>query len=167
MLCWRNRIFNLIFFFFCKNSYPKDLSFRNVNRFLNNIYRPKAVEITVSKDHYISVPYLGFQKDKFIKALNSLIKKHYPAISFTFAPINSLSRGNFFKFKRHIAQWHEIRSNLSIHLSQMHFGNWYLLTYKGCTERMLRVRVAGHLGVSHRTNSNLGVKKSRQPFETT
>ena len=32
-------------------------------------------------------------------------------------------------------------------------------TYIGCTKRMLWVRVAGHLGVSHRTNSNLGVKE--------
>ena len=32
-------------------------------------------------------------------------------------------------------------------------------TYIGCTERMPRVRVAGHLGISHRTNLNLNVKE--------
>ena len=40
----------------------------------------------------------------------------------------------------------------------MYLGNWHL--YIGCTERMLKVCVTGHLGTSHRTGEALQVKEN-------
>ena len=144
--------------FFNNNGYPKNLVLKLISNFLNNIYMPITTVATVSKKKiYISMPYLGFKQNKFNKDLKAIVSKFYPMVSVITAPVNPFSIGSLFKFKDRLP-------------SDMNSGVVYLfncpkctlgtVSYIGCTERMLRVRVAGHLGLSHRTGDSIGVKEN-------
>ena len=105
------------------------------------------------------MPYLGFNQDKFNKDIKSAIDKFYPMVALCFVPVNPLN----IAFVAYVSSrtscpvtW---SPELFIHLI-VPSVSWELSPiYIGCTERMLRVWVAGHLGTSHRACEPLGVKE--------
>ena len=73
-------------------------------------------------------------------------------------PINPLTIGSLFNFKDKLTC--NMRSGV-IYLCNCPKCILGTGTSVGCTERMLRVRVAGYLGYSHRTGEPVQVKKNQ------
>ena len=131
-----------------------------VNRFLNNIFRPKAAVSTVPKKIlYVSLPYI---KDSF-KIKNDLMNSlsdAYPYVDFRFIFKNPFTIGSLFRFKDTLPEF--MRSCL---VYKFTCPKCNLGTYIGCTKRLFKVRIDSHLGISHRTGCNLS-NKENSPIRT-
>lgn len=142
--------------YFSKNCYPSHVFPKLVNKFLDNIFRPKQINYDVPKKLiYASLPYIGAHSSLVRKELSACLNKLYPYASFKFIFNNSLSIGSLFHFKDCLPEL--MRSNVIYHFNcpKCNFG-----TYVGCTHRMLKVRIDSHKGVSHRTGNPLSTKEN-------
>ena len=141
---------------FSKNGYPRKLIHKLINNYLTNIFKPRIPLTTVPKDiKYLSMPFLGHLQQKFNSDLKKLLSQFLPFIDLRIAPNNSLSLSSIFKFKDSMPL--DMRSGIvySYNCSKCNLECAYI----GCTERLLRVRVASHLGISSRTGIDLKVKE--------
>ena len=102
--------------------------------------------------YYISMPYLDFNQDK-LKMLNQLLVNFILWFQFFFVPVNPLIIDSLFKFKDKLSR--DMISGV-VYLFNYPKCTFGTVSYIGCTERMLRVRVAGRFGTSHRTGEPLG-----------
>ena len=102
---------------------------------------------------YVSLPFMS-DSLSVQRELNSILSKLYPYVVFKFVFKNPLTIGSFFHFKDSLPGL--MRSSLVYLFTcpKCNFG-----TYVGCTNRMLKVRIDSHRGVSHRTGSILRVKE--------
>ena len=137
--------------YFAKNCYPSYI-FTNITRiFLDNIFHPKLATYDVPKKLvFISLPYMGNFSSVVTKDLTSALSRLYPYVNFKFMFKNPLTIGSLFQFKDALPDL--MRSCLVYKFScpKCTFG-----TYIGCTNRLLKVRIDSHRGVSHRTGCNL------------
>ena len=102
------------------------------------------------------MPFLGFKQNSFNSELKKIVTKFYPFIDLKIAPTNPLSISTLFKFKDSMP--FDMRSGVvySFTCPGCTSGT---CTYIGCTDRMLRVRVAEHRGRSYRTDAILKKKE--------
>ena len=114
------------------------------------MFRPKPQISTVpKKTMYVSLPFLN-DSISVKRELDTVLNKLYPYVDFKFVFKNSLTIGSLFHFKDVLPEL--MRASLVYLFScpKCNFG-----TYVGCTNRMLKVRIDSHRGVSHRTGSVL------------
>ena len=137
--------------YFSKNGYPSHVFQKMVKIFLDNIFSPKVIEHTVPKKLiYISLPYMGHLSKVIKKELIQLLENNYSYAKFHFIFKNPLTISSLFKFKDSLPEL--MRSSVIYQFScpKCNLGN-----YVGCTNRLLKVRIDSHRGVSYRTGSKL------------
>ena len=140
--------------FFIKNGFSYSFFYKQVNKYVNKIYQPSHTTLTVPKDkRYFVLPYLGHNTNSLKLDLQKLLQKHYSYIDFNLIFINNHTIGSLFKFKDSFCS--DMRSSVVYLYSCPHCKSGQ---YVGSTNRLLRVRVAEHLGISHRTGSTLNTK---------
>ena len=142
--------------YFTKNSYPLQIIHKQIFSYLDNVFKPKVSIPTVpKKEIYLSMPYVGFQQTKFNMELKKIFGRFLPSYDLRVSPTNPLSISSLFKFKDTMPI--ELRSGVvySYICPRCNLGSSYI----GCTERLLRVRVDGHKGVSSRTGVPLKTKE--------
>ena len=136
--------------FFKNNCYPSKLFYDSVKTFLNKKLSPPVKHPIVPKlDLYACVPFLVNNTD-FYKKLYEIIRSHFPAVNLKLIPKNPLTIGSLFKCKDKLD--YLMTSNVVYRYScpKCDFG-----IYIGATKRLLRVRIAAHKGVSHRTGNRI------------
>ena len=140
--------------YFLKNCYPAFIFDKQIRNFLNDMFRPKPLMSTVPKMKlYVSLPFMNHTLS-VQRELNDVLGKLYPYVDFKFVFRNFLTIGSLFKFKDSLP---ELMRSSTVYLFSCPRCN--LGTYVGCTNRMLKVRIDSHKGVSHRTGSTLSVKE--------
>ena len=140
--------------YFMQNCYPSHLFEKIVKNFLNRIFVPKAITYDVPKKlMYVSLPY-SFSSDHVKRELTACLTKLYPYVKFHFVFKNPLTIGSLFKFKDSLP---ELMRSSTVYLYTCPKCN--LGTYVGNSNRLLKVRISSHMGVSHRTGCSLSTKE--------
>ena len=138
--------------YFSKNGYPSFVFQKLVKNFIDKLFSPKVIEYTVSKKLiYISLPYMGHLSIIIKKELDQLLQKHYPYAKFNFIFKNPLTINSLFKFKDSLPELMRSCVVYEYTCPKCNLGN-----YVGCTNRLLKVRIDSHRGVSYRIGSKLG-----------
>ena len=153
---WKNFTSELSFLknFFKLNCFPNYIFDKCVKTHLDAIFLPKPVVATVPKCiHYISFPYLGSKTKSVQQNITKLIAKYYSFLNIKLAFSNPYKISSFFLFKDRLAP--HMRSNV---VYIYNCPKCSLGRYIGCTTRLLRVRICGHMGISHRTHADLGTQ---------
>ena len=158
-LCSNYVLFNneiqFLYNFFKNNNYPSFLFDNSVRKFLYNIYSPRPITYSVPKQKsYFSIPYLGELSDSFTRELKSILSKSHPQLDLRLSFNNPQKIGSFFKYKDPLPRL--LRSNV-VYLFTCPKCN--LGKYVGCTQRMLKVRIDSHNGISYRTGKELCKKE--------
>ena len=139
--------------YFSKNGYPSNIFPKIVKKFIDNIFSPKPIEYTVPKKSvYVSLPYMGHLSKTIKKELEQLLKEQYPYALFHFIFKNPFTISSLFKFKDSLPELMRSCVIYEFTCPKCNLGN-----YVGCTNRILKVRIDSHMGVSYRT----GVKLSK------
>ena len=136
------------------NNYPVGLIDQCVKTFLNKIYVPKRILITVpKKDVLIVLPFLGQFSLNLRSRLYNCFNKTLPQcnIKVIFQSKNRLS--NLFRFKDSIPK--ELRSHIVCKFLCSNCN----ITYDGETERHLNVRSGEHLSLSALTDKRVNNNK--------
>ena len=140
--------------YFTKNCYPSHLFDNVVKKFLENIFKPKAVTFDVPrKKMYVSLPYMynsAAIKKKLVRTLCNL----YPYVQFHFVFKNPLTIGSLFRFKDTLPELMRSSTVYMFSCPKCNLGN-----YIGCSSRLLKVRINCHMGVSYRTGLALARKE--------
>ena len=139
--------------YFTNNCYPSSLFENIVGKFLHNVFNPMATTYDVPKKiMHISLPFT--HNYSYIKReLSRFLSLQYPYVEFRFVFKNPLTIGSLFHFKDSLPDL--MRSSII-----------YLFTcpecnsgkYIGASNRILKVRIDCHKGVSYRTGSDLNNK---------
>ena len=131
------------------NCFPSKLFFTQVKKFLNKNFIPKCNLPTVPKlPFYASVPML--HKKSFYDELKRTINNHIPAINMKIIPKNPLTIGSLFRYKEKLSPLMTSSVIYKFNCPRCDLG-----TYVGSTQRLLRVRIDCHRGVSYRTGCKL------------
>ena len=140
--------------YFSKNCYPSYMINNITKKFLDSIFRPKPVIFDVpKKPMYVSLPYMSNFSTDVKRELTLTLSKLYPYVKFNFVFKNPLTIGSLFHFKDTLPELMRSCVVYKFTCPKCNFG-----TYVGCTNRLLRVRIDSHKGVSHRTGSTLNKK---------
>ena len=102
---------------------------------------------------YISLPYMGHHTFSVKRELTSTLSELYPYVKLNFIFKNPLSIGSLFHFKDSLPELMRSRIVYSFTCPKCNFG-----TYRGCTNRLLKVRINSHRGVNHRRGITLKKK---------
>ena len=133
--------------YFQQNSYPLHVFHQQVKTFLNSIFHPKLAIPTVPKcKKYYSFPFMGPYTKTIQKELLLLITKYYPFLDPKLIFSNSFKIGSFFHFKDAFEPLMRAGVVYIYNCPKCDLGK-----YIGCTSRLLKVRICGHMGISHRT----------------
>jgi hypothetical protein len=157
---WSNVVaeFEFLADYFKTNCYPNNLFPTIVRKYLDKIYHPTLPIPTVPrKEMYFSFAYTGFQSKLFKKSLTSLLTKYYPLVNVNIIFHSPLKIGTFFRFKDALMPL--MRSKI-VYIFTCPNCTLGTKRYIGCTERLLKVRIEGHRGVSHRTQASLATKEA-------
>ena len=129
-----------------KNCYPRKIIDASVFKFLNKVFEPTPVTLTVSKkQHFIVLLFVGNMSGVIKTGLSKALQKHLPfcKLPVMFKSTNGLK--SYFNFK-------------DVLLEPLRLCQIYKFTRGGCsvsytgkTFRHLKVRVSEHQGVSPRT----------------
>ena len=142
--------------YFKQNCYPSFVFQNCLRKYLNSHLCPKPPITTVPKcTKYFAFPYLGAKTKTLQLELSKLVSKYYPCIDLRLAFGNSYNIASFFHFKDTLPPL--MRSNV-VYL--FNCPKCDLGRYIGCTKKLLRVRICGHMGVSHRTLKSLSVQEN-------
>ena len=140
--------------YFSKNCYPYHIFDNLINWFLDNIFRPKPVLCNVPrKQMYVSLPYVpdaSFLKRQLTEFLGNM----YPYVKFHFIFKNPLTIGSLFTFKDTLP---ELMRSYTVYLFSC--PNCQLGNYVGYSNRLVKVRIDSHRGVSYRTGCDLAKKE--------
>ena len=135
--------------YFKSNYFPTALFHRYVFKILNSVFIPKVSLPTVPKlTFYSNVPLINDKN--FYDVLRKLVSNYIPAIRFNTIPTNPLTMGSLFKFKDKLDPLMTSCVVYKFNCPRCNLG-----TYVGSTQRLLRVRIDCHNGVSYRTGSKL------------
>ena len=150
-----NQEVNFLRAFFKNNGYPLGIFSNIIRQFLNDIFIPKLNLPTVPKlKMYFSFPYMGENTAFFKKELKRILSRNYTFVDFNFIFNNPRTIDSLFRFKDEIPK--SMRAGVIYFYS---CPKCPLGTYVGSTERMIKVRIDGHRGVSHRTGNPLTTKE--------
>ena len=140
--------------YFMENCYPSHLFEKIIKEFLDRIFIPKAVTYNVPKKlMYVSLPY-SFNSDHVKRELTAGLTNLYPYVKLHFILKNPLTIGSLFKFKDSLL---ELMRSSTVYLFTCSKCN--LGTYVGNSNRLLKVRISSHMGVSHQTGCTLSTKE--------
>ena len=124
--------------------------------YLRNVFIPRANIPSVPRlVKYFSFPYLGFKTKCVEKELSNILSKFYPFMNCKLIFCNPIRINSLFKFKDSLPPLARSKVVYLFTCPKCDLGR-----YVGSTIRLLKVRVDGHRGVSHRTQSNLNVKEN-------
>lgn len=141
--------------FLKNNCYPINIFHSCINDFLSNIFDPKKQIPSVPKKRmYISFPFLGPSTERLRKELIKLLSVFYPHLDFKPSFVNPFRIKNFFPIKDSLPVL--MRSGV---VYKFNCPKCNLGTYIGSTDRLLKVRIDSHRGVSYRTGVELGTKE--------
>ena len=104
---------------------------------------------------YVSLPYVGIYNKCLKQELTKTLSTLYPMANFRFCFPNPFTIQNLFKFKDSLPELMQSQVVYKYTCPKCNLG-----TYIGSTERMLRVRIDSHRGVSHRTGCDLNTKEA-------
>ena len=142
--------------YFRKNCYPSHIFDNLTKKFLDNIFHPKLPSYNVPKKLvYVSLPYMGNLTSSIKTNLEASLSDLYPYVKFMFIFKNPLTIGSLFHFKDTLPELMRSGVIYKFTCSKCNFG-----TYVGCTNRLLKVRIDSHGGVSHRTGILLNKKEN-------
>ena len=102
---------------------------------------------------YVALPYVpnaSFLKQQLTKVLGNM----YPYVKFCFIFKNPLTIGSLFSFKDTLPELMRASTVYLFSCPNCHLGN-----YVGCSNRLLKVRIDSHKGVSYRTGCDLAKKE--------
>ena len=140
--------------YFSKNCYPSHLFESITKKFLDAIFIPKTVLCNVPKKQmYVSLPFMS-NSSTVKRELTEALGKLYPYVNFHFIFKNPLTIGSLFKFKDTLPELMRASTVYIFNCSKCNLGN-----YIGCSNRLLKVRIDSHKGVSFRTGCSLGKKE--------
>jgi hypothetical protein len=143
--------FQFIKSFFHNNGYPTQLIDRQINKFLNNIYKKKPELVTVRKKLlYVSIPYFGPTSEEMKKELYKCLSKFYSTIDFKIILTNPTKLFNFFPRKERLPL--PLRPLI---IYEFKCPSCKTGTYIGSSSRCFQIRIDEHRGVSTRTNLQL------------
>jgi hypothetical protein len=153
-----NNELEFLFRYFKANCYPDYIFHKCVRKYFDKLYRPAISVPTVPKKvMYFRFPYLGLLSKKFQNDLLKLLTKCYPFVDVKFIFYNPRHIGSLFKFKDSLVPLMRSLIVYSFNCPKCVLGT---AQYIGCSERMLKVRIDGHRGVSHRTQAPLTVQEN-------
>ena len=133
--------------FFKQNYFPSFLFQKCTKSYLDRFFQPKPVVTTVPKCiHYISFPFLGSKTKSLQQNLTKLLAKYYPLLNVRLAFSNPHKISSYFAFKDRLVPLMRSKVVYNYICPKCSLGR-----YIGCTTRLLKVRICGHMGVSHRT----------------
>ena len=137
--------------YFKNNSYPEDLVFRVLRRFLNNRFNPKnPISLAKKKEFYCKLPFLSNITCSFLKReLFKILNPSYPHIDFKFIFVNNFTIHGLLSHKERLPDG--LRSGI-VYLYECGVCN---AIYVGKTLKCLRSRAAEHRGFSSRTGDRL------------
>jgi hypothetical protein len=139
--------------FFQINCFPAHLFERFLRNFLNNVFQPQPVSLSVpKKDIFISLPFIDYRSKPLEQDIVNLIDRYFPHLKCTVAFKNPLTIGSYFRCKEGLKD--TLRSGV-VYLYECDRCN---SSYVGSTAVQLAVRQCQHAGVSHRTFQPLNVK---------
>ena len=142
--------------YFLQNNYPSHIFPKYVKAYLNNIFQSKAAITTVPKKViYTSFPYLGSKTKILQSELTKILNKYYPYLNVKLAYHNSFKISSFFHFKDSLMPLMRHNVVYSYSCPKCDLGR-----YLGCTTRLLRARICGHMGISHRTLDNVATQEN-------
>ena len=133
--------------FFLNNGYPEYIYFRELKKFLNNIFHNKAEISTAQKDVvYARMPYYGEKISREInRQLKKIVQQYYPQIKLRTIYFNHFKTKSFFNHKDIVpSAW---CSDIVYMFKCAICENCYL----GSSNRSLALRVSEHQGKSYRT----------------
>ena len=153
MICsnWQNFHTEISFLiqYFKNNSYPSFLFYKYLKKFLNNHFQPSQPKASVPKLlMYASIPFV--HDDYFKSQLEKTIKKTFPALDIRLVSCNPKKLGSIFQYKDKLPALMKSLVVYCFTCPKCKVGK-----YVGATKRLLKVRIASHLGVSHRTGISL------------
>ena len=139
--------------YFMNNSYPSLLVNKHIRCFLNDKFQPRQLIPTVPKlVMFASIPFV--HSTKFKLHLQMIINNMFPALDIHLISKNPRTLGSLFSFKDKLPAL--MRSSVVYSFS---CPNCKVGKYVGATKRLLKVRIASHLGISHRTGCTLKTKE--------
>ena len=137
--------------FFTQNSFPTNTFPKIVNSFLSNKYLQPFQECTVPKKIvFVPLPFMGMLNKQIKKELNSSLSRLYPMVDFKFSFNNPFKINSLFKFKDTLPLLMRSRVVYKYNCPKCNLG-----TYVGSTDRLLKIRIDSHRGVSYRTGNPL------------
>ena len=140
--------------FFTKNGFSKSFFYKQVHKYIYKRYQPTNITLTVPKDkRYFVLPFLGDNTNPLKQDLITLLNRHYSYIDFNLIFTNTYTIGSFFKIKDSLCS--SMRSSVVYQYTCPHC-QWG--KYVGSTSRLLRVRMAEHMGISFRSGLPLNTK---------
>ena len=98
---------------------------------------------------------MGVYSKMLKRELENSLDKLYPMASFRFCFVNNQTLQSLFKFKDNLPELLQTGVIYKYNCPKCKLG-----TYIGSTERLLKVRIDSHKGVSHRRGSPLNVKEN-------
>jgi hypothetical protein len=118
---------------------------------LNSLFDRSLIVSSVPKKLvYISLPYIGYYQNRFLRnEFNTLIKRHYPQLDLKLIFKNNFSIDSFFRVKDRMPALLQSNVVYEFKCSQCQ------ATYCGETTRHLQSRIAEHKGLSVRTGRTL------------
>ena len=132
------------------NLFPDQLFYRLVNRFLEDLFRPKQPDVDSSLQVvYLKVPYFGPNTPKLVKNIQISISKVFPSYKIIFILVNDFKMNSFFRMKDILPA--HLRSSVIYSYSCADCQARYV----GQTGLQLQLRISKHLGLSYRTNRPL------------
>lgn len=145
------RELDFIKMFLLKNRFPLNFIEKYIGSKLNLLYNNTTKTVTVPKKSiYLSLPFISHIYNRDIKReLNKLVNEFYPQLKLNLIFNNNNSIKNMFPFKDKIAP--SLLSRAVYYYRCAQCG----ADYCGETIRHMKVRIAEHGGLSHRTNRPL------------
>ena len=141
--------------FFTRNCFPLGIFEKLTRKFLDNIFKPKHnIPYDVPKKQlYVCLPFTS-NSQRVKQELTKILNELYPYVNFHFIFKNPFTIGSLFRFKDTLPEL--MRSSIVYHFSCPRCN---LGTYVGCSNRLLKVRIDSHRGVSYRTGLQLSKKE--------
>ena len=136
--------------YFNENFYPSNTFHSTVNEFLWSKFHPRTKSPTVPKlERYVSLPYIGHHTKLFKREILKSVSRVVPFIDLRLIFSNQKKIQSCFKFKDSLLP--SLRSDVVYKFTCSGCKPESGTSYIGSTRRLLRVRMAEHLRISHKT----------------
>ena len=132
--------------YFHVNSYPSSIVEKHIKSFITSKFVNKKIDEQTKEIKYIRLPFLGHSSYHLRSKLSTLLSKNFPEFKFKFIFVNNNTIGSLFRTKDPMPVL--LCSNVVYSFTCPDCMSRYV----GSTSRNLKIRIAEHKGISHRTN---------------